>query len=68
MNDLLKNPIAVFIAGLAALWLVFKLLKVFISLFWLVALAFVVLFFVNDRFRRLVRTVFSSFFKKNDAG
>ena len=66
MNDLLKNPIAVFIAGLAALWLVFKLLKVFISLFWLFVLAFIVLFFVNARFRRLVKTVFTSLFKKND--
>jgi hypothetical protein len=65
MNDLLKNPIAVFVAGLAALWLVFKLLKVFINLFWLFVLAFIVLFFVNARFRSLVRTIFSSLFNKN---
>ncbi|MCC7244638.1 MAG: hypothetical protein IT269_03075 [Saprospiraceae bacterium] len=65
MNDLLKNPIVVFIAGLAALWLAFKLLKIFVSLFWLFALAFVILFFVNSRFRNLVRMFFNNIFNKN---
>lgn len=61
MNDLLKNPIVVFFAGLLALWLAFKLLNVFLGFF---VLAFVVLFIVNDRFRGLVRTFFNSIFNR----
>jgi hypothetical protein len=60
MNDLLKNPFFVFLAGLIALWLAFKVLKIFISLFWLFVLAFVVLFIINARFRVLVRNFFRS--------
>ena len=64
MNDLLKNPFIVFIAGLLALWLIFKLLNVFLGVFWLFVLAFVVLFFVNTRFRNLVRTFFNTVFNR----
>lgn len=64
MNDLLKNPILVFFAGLLALWLAFKLLHVFLNMFWLFALAFVVLYFVNDRFRAIVRGFFNSIFNR----
>lgn len=64
MNELLKNPIVVFIAGLLGLWLAFKLLNVVLSLFWVFVLAFVVLFIVNDRFRSIVRTFFNSIFNK----
>jgi hypothetical protein len=64
MNDLFKNPIVAFFAGLLALWLAFKLLNVFLSLFWLFVLAFVVLFIVNDRFRGLVKTFFNSIFNR----
>jgi len=60
MNDLLKNPFFVFLAGLIALWLAFKVLKIFISLFWLFVLAFVVLFIINARFRGIVRNFFRS--------
>lgn len=63
MNDLLKNPFFVFLAGLIALWLVFKVLKVFISFFGLFVLAFIILFIVNERFRSLVQTFFRSLFK-----
>ncbi len=66
MNDLLKNPFFVFLAGLIALWLAFKLLKVFISLFGLFVLAFVVLFIVNERFRSLVTTFFKTLFRSNE--
>lgn len=64
MNDLLKNPVAVFLAGLLLLWLVFKLLKVMISVFWVFVLAFVILFFINDRFRRAVRMFLGSIFRR----
>ena len=66
MNDLLKNPFFVFLAGLISLWLVFKLLKVFISLFGLFVLAFVVLFIVNARFRNLVQSFFKSIFRSDN--
>jgi len=62
MNDLIKNPIAAFLAGLLVLWLLFYFLKVVINLFWVFVLAFVILFFVNDRFRRAVRMFLSSIF------
>ena len=64
MNDLLKNPIVVFIAGLLAIWLAFKLLNIFLGLAWLFVLAFVVLFIVNERFRNLVRSFFNSIFNR----
>lgn len=62
MNDLLKNPMAVFIAGLLFLWLAFKVLKVVVSEFWVVVLAFVLLFIFNERFRRSVRLFFVRLF------
>ncbi|MCB0523633.1 MAG: hypothetical protein H6576_01910 [Lewinellaceae bacterium] len=64
MNDLLKNPIIVFFAGLLALWLVFKLLNIVLGMFWLFVLAFVVLFIVNDRFRNLIKSFFNSIFNR----
>lgn len=63
MNDLIKNPIVAFIAGLLGLWLVFYFLKIVINLFWVFVLAFVILFFVNDRFRRIVKMFLSSIFR-----
>ena len=64
MNDALKNPLVVLVAGLLLLWLLFSVLKAFVNMFWIVALAFVILYFVNDRFRRMVRMFFSSLFRK----
>ena len=64
MDDFQKNPFVVFIAGLLALWLLFKLLNIVLNLFWLFALAFVVLYVVNTRFRNLVRSFFNSVFKQ----
>lgn len=63
MNDSLKNPFVVFIAGLLLLWLVYYLLKLTISFFWIVVLAFIILFVVNDRFRRSVRVFLNGLFK-----
>ncbi len=62
MNDLTKNPIAAFIAGLLVLWLLFFFLKVVINIFWIFVLAFIILYFVNDRFRRAVRIFLNSIF------
>lgn len=64
MNDLLKNPIVVLLAGLLTLWLAFKLLHAFLSLFWLFVLAFIVFFIVNDRFRNLVKGFFNALFNR----
>lgn len=63
MNDLLKKPFFVFLAGLIALWLGFKVLKVFIGLSWLFVLAFIILFAVNDRFRTVVTNFFKTLFR-----
>ena len=63
MNDLLKNPIFAFLAGLIILWLAFKVLKVVISMFWIFVLAFIILYFVNDRFRRAIRMFLGSIFR-----
>jgi len=65
MNDLLKNPVIAFLAGLLALWLIYFVLKLTIGLFWVFVLAFVVLYFINERFRRTVRAFFNSLFNKN---
>lgn len=65
MNDLLKNPIIAFFAGLIALWLIYTILKLTVGLFWVFVLAFVVLYFINDRFRRTVRLFLNSIFNRN---
>ena len=65
MNDLLKNPVIAFLAGLLALWLIYFVLKLTIGLFWVFVLAFVVLYFINERFRCTVRAFFNSLFNKN---
>lgn len=64
MNDLLKNPVLLFIAGVIALWLVFKLLKIFLSLFWLFVLVFLVMFIVNADFRNGLRRFFNAIFNR----
>ncbi|MBL7807219.1 MAG: hypothetical protein JNN28_05380 [Saprospiraceae bacterium] len=63
MSDLLKNPFFVFLAGLIALWLIFKLLKVFLSFFSLFVLAFILLFVFNEQFRKLVQGFFKAIFR-----
>lgn len=63
MNDLLKNPVFAFLAGLIILWLAFKVLNVIIGMFWIFVLAFIILYFVNDRFRRAVRMFLNSIFR-----
>ena len=63
MNDLIKNPVIAFIAGLLILWLAFKALHIVLNLFWVFVLAFVILYFVNDRFRRAVRMLLSRIFR-----
>lgn len=63
MNDLIKNPVIAFIAGLLILWLVFKALHIVLNMFWIFVLAFVILYFVNDRFRRAVRMFLSRIFR-----
>ncbi len=63
MNDLLKNPIAVFVAGLLLLWLAFKVLKIVVNEFWIIVLAFVLLFVLNARFRHAVQAFFTKIFR-----
>ena len=65
MNDLIKNPVIAFFAGLLALWLLYFLLRLTIGLFWIFPLAFVILYFTNSRFRSSVRTFFDSLFNKS---
>ena len=64
MNDLIKNPIVAFLAGLLVLWLIYFLLKLTISFFWVFVLAFVVLYFINERFRSTVKTFLDSIFNR----
>jgi len=64
IKEMIKNPIIAFFAGLLVLWAIFTLLKVFVGLFWLFVLAFIVLFFINDRFRRTVRMFFTGLFNR----
>ena len=65
MDDLIKNPVIAFFAGLLALWLIYFLLKLTIGLFWILPLAFVILYFTNSRFRSTVRAFFSNLFNKS---
>jgi hypothetical protein len=58
MNDWLKNPFVVLLAGLLSLWLVFKVLRIVVNGFWVIAVAFFVLFLFNERFRRALRAFF----------
>ena len=65
MNELFKNPIIGLVAGLLALWLLYSLLRLTIGLFWLLPLAFIILYFTNSGFRRSVRVFFNNLFSKN---
>jgi hypothetical protein len=65
MNNALKNPVLVFIAGLLAILLLFKVLKIVASLFWVVVLVFAILFIINPRFRGIVQRFFSGLFNNN---
>ncbi|HNL38133.1 MAG: hypothetical protein U0U46_00565 [Saprospiraceae bacterium] len=60
----MKNPLVVFAAGLLVLWLIYYLLKLTIGFFWIIVLAFIVLFFVNNRFRRSVRAFLNGIFNR----
>ena len=62
MNDALKNPFIVFIAGLIAIWLLFKVLRIVLSLGWLLVLVFVVMFVFNPEFRGKVQRFFAGIF------
>ena len=63
-DNALKNPLVVFAAGLLVLWLIYYLLKLTIGFFWIIVLAFIVLFFVNKRFRRSVRAFLNGIFNR----
>lgn len=63
-DNALKNPLVVFAAGLLVLWLIYYLLKLTIGFFWIIVLAFIVLFFVNNRFRRSVRAFLNGVFNR----
>jgi hypothetical protein len=63
MNDALKNPFLLLIAGVLAIWLAFKVLKVFLNLFWVIVLVFVVMFIFNERFRTAIQSIFNSLFR-----
>jgi len=64
MNELVKNPFIAFLAGLLALWVVFKLLKIVLGFFWLFVLAFIILYVVNSSFRLSVRAFLNSLFNR----
>lgn len=63
MNELYKNPIVVFLAIVVAIWAAMKLLSVFLSVIWVVLLAGAALYVLNERFRRIVGTLFRTIFK-----
>jgi ABC-type bacteriocin/lantibiotic exporter with double-glycine peptidase domain len=63
MNDALKNPILLLIAGLLVLVLVWKVLKIFLNLFWIIPIGFILLFIFSPAFRELVQKVFNRMFR-----
>jgi hypothetical protein len=64
IRELMKNPFFVFVAGLLAIWVIFTLLKTFLSLSWLFVLGFIVLFIINERFRDTVQAFFKGLFNR----
>lgn len=62
MNETLRNPLVLFLAMLLALWLAVKLLKIALSLWWLIAVVLIVAFIVDPRFRSRVQRFFNSIF------
>lgn len=64
IRELLKNPFFVFVAGLLAILVIFKLLNIFLSLSWLFVLGFIVLFIINERFRETVQAFFRGLFNR----
>ena len=65
MNDITKNPVTAFIAALLVLWLLYFILRLTIGFFWVFVLAFVILYAINDRFRRTVRVFLNSLFNRS---
>lgn len=62
MNDLLKNPLILFVAMLLAVWLLIKLLKLALWMSGPIILILVLAFVLNGDFRRSVRSFFNGIF------
>ncbi|MFZ4475890.1 MAG: hypothetical protein ACOYPR_11900 [Saprospiraceae bacterium] len=63
LKDLMKNPFTAVLVIIVALFVIWFVLKIAVSLFWVFVLAAVVLYFVNDNFRNSVQRIFKSIFK-----
>jgi hypothetical protein len=63
MNEILKNPIGQVVVVIIALWLVLKFFGTIINLVALAIVIFAVLYFVNPRFRSILRGFTKIFFK-----
>lgn len=63
LNDLMKNPITAALVILLALLAVWFVLKLAVSLFWILVLAVIVLYFVNPSFKKQLTRLFRAVFK-----
>lgn len=63
LKDLMKNPFTAALTILVALFVIWFVLRLAVSLFWIIVLAAVVLYFVNDRFRDSLNRIFRTIFK-----
>lgn len=63
MNDALKNPFIVFIAGLIGIWLLFKVLKIVVNMGGVIMIVFVLMFIFHPPFRVKVQQFLAGIFK-----
>jgi hypothetical protein len=63
MNEILKNPIGLVVVGFIAIWLVLKFFGTIINLVALAIVILAVFYFINPRFRSIVRGFTKIFIK-----
>jgi|GEM_PF-1015276 len=63
LKDLMKNPFTAVLVIIVALFVIWFVLKIAVSLFWVFVLAAIVLYFVNDRFKNSINRIFRSLTK-----
>jgi len=59
----MKNPFTAVLVIIVALFVIWFVLKIAVSLFWVFVLAAIVLYFVNDRFKNSINRIFRSLTK-----
>jgi hypothetical protein len=64
MNKPLDNPVVLLIVGILALFILSRLLRFFLAIFWIIPLGFIIAFAVSPSFREDTRRFFDRVLKR----